>query len=235
MIRGKRARLRGVLASSFGPWIPDSLWRLTQPFSSAPDPAQVTALHPEWRRALEAEQRALGVGHARRPSDYFAYAREAFLTEMDFGQYRKGILGGWGIDKRDATADRRLIEFCQALPLEMLLSGGKRRPLARAALADRLPAEVLDARGKGYQAADWHEALTRDRPAIRSLVDAIENDATASAIVDVSWLRAALDEWPSEGWHDRKIIVRYRIALLMGLSAGHFALSTAAGALRPQA
>ncbi|HEY0313944.1 MAG TPA: asparagine synthetase B [Allosphingosinicella sp.] len=234
MVRGRRARLRGVLASSFGPWVPDTLWRLTQPFSSAPDPARVTALRPAWRAALEAEQRALGVGHARRPKDYFAYAREAFLTEMDFGQYRKGILGGWGIDKRDATADRRLVEFCQALPLEMLLSRGQRRPLARAALADRLPAEVLDARGKGYQAADWHEALTRDRPAISAVVDRIEADPAASSIIDVPWLRAALAEWPTEGWHDRRIIVRYRIALLMGLSAGHFALSTRASPVRPE-
>jgi asparagine synthase (glutamine-hydrolysing) len=232
MVRGRRARLRGVLASSFGPWVPDALWRLTQPFSSAPDPARVTALHPAWRVALEAEQRALGVGHARRPKDYFAYAREAFLTEMDFGQYRKGILGGWGIDKRDATADRRLVEFCQALPLEMLLSRGERRPLARAALADRLPAEVLDARGKGYQAADWHEALTRDRPAIQALIDRIEADPAASSIVDVPWLRAVLADWPSDGWHDRGVIVRYRIALLMALSAGHFALSTQAGPVR---
>jgi asparagine synthase (glutamine-hydrolysing) len=230
MKRGGRARLRGVLASSFGPWVPDFVWRLAQPFSSAPDPARVTALHPFFRAALAAEQRALGVGAARRPKDYFAYARHAFLTEMDFGQYRKGILGGWGIDKRDATADRRLIEFCLSLPLEMLLSGGSRRPLARAALADRLPPEVLDARGKGYQAADWHEALTRDRSAIGRLVDAIAADAVASSFIDVGWLRAALAEWPAGGWEDRAVIVRYRIALLMALSAGHFALS--AGAAR---
>ncbi|MBV9931119.1 MAG: asparagine synthetase B [Alphaproteobacteria bacterium] len=228
MKRARRARLRGVLASSFGPWVPDALWRLLQPFSSAPDPAEVTALHPALRAALAEEQRSLGVGAARRPNDYFAYARQAFLTEMDFGQYRKGILGGWGIDKRDATADRRLVEFCLSLPLEMLLSDGQRRPLARVALADRLPAAVLDARGKGYQAADWHEALTRDRPAIAALVDAIAADPKASSIVDLDWLRAALAAWPAGGWEDRAIIVRYRIALLMALSAGHFALSATA-------
>src|SRR5437763_9947232 len=124
---------------------------------------------------------------------------------MDFGQYRKGILGGWGIDKRDATADRRLVEFCLSLPLDMLLSKGERRPLARAALADRLPAEVLDAKGKGYQAADWHEALTRDRPAIAALVERVADDETASSVVDVDWLRAALADWPSGGWNDRAI------------------------------
>jgi len=230
MHRSGRARLRGVLASSFGPWVPDRLWRLAQPFSSAPDPAQVTALHPAFRARLAEEQKALGVGAARRPGDYFAYARQAFLTEMDFGQYRKGILGGWGIDKRDATADRRLIEFCLSLPLDMLLSNGERRPLARAALADRLPAEVLDAKGKGYQAADWHEALTRGRPAIAALVARIEADETASSVVDAGWLRRALDEWPDGGWSDRAVIVRYRIALLMGLAAGHFALSARDGA-----
>jgi asparagine synthase (glutamine-hydrolysing) len=229
MRRSGRARLRGVLASSFGPWMPEPLWRLVQPLSSAPDPAQVTALHPAFRAALAAEQKAAGVGASRRPKDYFAYAEQAFVTEMDFGQYRKGILGGWGIDKRDATADRRLIEFCLSLPLEMLLSGGERRPLARAALADRLPPEVLDAKGKGYQAADWHEALTRDRPAIAALVERIADDDVASSVVDVDWLRAALAEWPEGGWEDRAVIVRYRIALLMGLSAGHFALSARDG------
>lgn len=225
MRRSGRSRLRGVLASSFGPWVPESLWRLAQPLSSAPDPAQVTALHPAFRAALAAEQIAAGVGASGRPKDYFAYAEQAFVNEMDFGQYRKGILGGWGIDKRDATADRKLVEFCLSLPLEMLLSGGERRPLARAALADRLPAEVLDARGKGYQAADWHEALTRDRPAIATLVERIAADDMASSVVDVDWLRAALAEWPEGGWEDRAVISRYRIALLMGLSAGHFALS----------
>ena len=110
----------------------------------------------------------------------------------------------------------------------MLLSGGRRRPLARAALADRLPSEVLDARGKGYQAADWHVALTRDRPAAHALVDAIAADGEASSILDVPWLRATLEDWPTGGWHDRANIVRYRIALLMGLAAGHFALSARA-------
>jgi asparagine synthase (glutamine-hydrolysing) len=230
MKRSGRARLRGIFANSFGPWIPEAVWQLLQPLSSAPDSAKLTALHPAFLASLTGEQRAFGVGHSRRPKDYFAYARNAFLLEMDFGQYRKGILGGWGIDKRDATADRRLIEFCLSLPLEMLLSGGERRPLARAALADRLPAEVLDARGKGYQGADWHEALTRDLPAIRALVEAIAADEAASSVVDVDWLRATVRDWPSQGWHERGVIGRYRIALLMGLAAGHFILSARSGA-----
>ena len=65
----------------------------------------------------------------------------------------------------------------------MLLKKGVRRPLARAALADRLPAAVLDERRKGYQAADWSEGMgARPAPASRALIDRIAADPTAAAI-----------------------------------------------------
>lgn len=83
----------------------------------------------------------------------------------------------------------------------------------------------LNAPGKGYQAADWHQALNRDLPAIRALIDAIAADEAASAILDLDWLRAAVDDWPRQGWHRREVIGKYRTGLLMGLTVGHFMLS----------
>lgn len=224
MARQRRGRLRGIAAASFGPWIPERLWRRLSGFASSAPVAARTVLHPEWRARLEDEHEGLRLGQARPPRDYFADAAAA-LSEMDFGEYRKGILGGWGIDKRDATADRRLIEFCLSLPLDMLARDGVRRPLARAALADRLPAAVLDERRKGYQAADWHVGLTADRARIAELIERIGADPAASSVLDVEALRALLRDWPESGWEQPETIARYRIALLQGLSAGHFVLA----------
>jgi asparagine synthase (glutamine-hydrolysing) len=222
--RSGRMRLRSIAASSFGPWIPRPLWRRLARFSTAPEVPLRSALRRDlWPQVAE-EQSAFALGLERPPSDSFEDARNA-LFEMDFGEYRKGVLAGWGIDKRDATADRRLIEFCFSLPLGMLMKDGVRRPLARAALSDRLPAQVLGQRAKGYQAADWHEALGRDREALFRLIDAIAADADASSVVDAPLLRRLVEDWPQGGWETPATIARYRIALLQGLAAGQFILA----------
>lgn len=216
-----RARWRGVGAASFGPWLPTPLWRRIQGLSSSA--ASETALRPAFADLLAEEMDEQLFGQPARPKDNMERTRAAF-HQMDFGEYRSGILAGWGIDKRDATADRRLLEFCLRLPIEMLLSGGTRRPLARAALADRLPAAVLDERRKGLQAANWHTDLTAELPRLRELVDRIEHHPSASLMIDTGLLRRWLREWPSGGWHRPEIVARYRIALLVALAAGHFAI-----------
>jgi len=224
MVRGGRARLRGVAASSFGPWVPDSLWRRFAPLSSAVASTVTDPVHPDLREAVAAQQAANRVGAAARPKDRFDHASEAIMA-MDWGEYRKGILGGWGLDKRDPTADPRLIDFCLNLPLDLLMKDGVRRPLARAALADRVAPAVLDERRKGYQGADWHEGLSRDRAGIARLLDAMAADGVASRLIDVERLRGLAGDWPSGGWDDPRIIAEYRIGLLKGLTAGHFILA----------
>lgn len=219
-----KASLRGILAMSFGPWVPDFLWRGLDRFSSHPGLDFQSALHPRFAR-LGQEREKWAIGPANRPRDHVLHRLDAF-QHMDFGTYRKGVLAGWGIDKRDATVDRRLIEFCLSLPVDMLLKDGVRRPLARAALSDRLPPAVLDEAGKGYQAADWHDGLSRDRAAIKGLVEAIAADNEAAGLFDLEFLRALLRDWPRNGWDAPETIARYRVALLQALSAGQFLLDT---------
>jgi asparagine synthase (glutamine-hydrolysing) len=221
-VRRRRMRLRGAAAASFGPWLPDAAWRLVRRLSETPPAGEHFVLHPNLLPELLAEQEEQERAAWRR--DNFERASH-LLMDVDFGDYRKGILGGWGIDKRDATADTRLIDFCLSLPLDMLLRRGERRPLARAALADRLPSEVLDETRKGYQAVEWAEVLERDLPAAAALVDRIGADETASRIIDVGLLRRLLREWPAGGWHESEAIGRYRIGLLDALAAGHFILA----------
>jgi asparagine synthase (glutamine-hydrolysing) len=226
-VSARRSRLRGIAAGSFGPWVPNFIWNRIRRLSSGAEITLFSALHPSLRAGVSQRQEEGHFGLAHRPNDNFAEAMLA-LTEMDFGQLRKGALAGWGVDERDATADRRLIEFCLSLPIDLLLKHGVRRPLARAALADRLPAAVLDERRKGYQAADWSEGMTRSRDAIAALVERIGADADAAAVIDVDFLRRLIHEWPEGGWSEWKAIGQYRTAMLMALSGGHFILSSKA-------
>jgi asparagine synthase (glutamine-hydrolysing) len=223
MLAGGRARPRGVLASSVGPWLPLPMWRWLRRFSTDPGLAAQSALHPRLAGALHDVRDHFDFGPPSRPRDNFERTAAA-LEEMDFGEYRKGVLGGWGIDKRDATADLRLVEFCLSLPLEMLSDGGVRRPLARAALGDRLPAAVLNEGRKGYQAADWHEAMTEYRGDLAALLEEIAAHQAASSLVDVDALRQWIAGWPSDGWGRMNVIARYRTALPQALAAGAFAI-----------
>ena len=61
----------------------------------------------------------------------------------DRGNFNKGVLATHGLDVRDPTADRRVLEYCLAIPPEQFILGGVPRSLARRAFADRLPAAVL--------------------------------------------------------------------------------------------
>jgi asparagine synthase (glutamine-hydrolysing) len=225
LLAGRRMRPRGVAARSFGPWVPDVLWRRLRRLSSVAEMRHYTPVHPGLRAEVARRQEAQRQGLARRPKDNFAETVEA-LTEMDFGQYRKGVLAGWGVDKRDPSADTRLIDFCLSLPIDLLLKDGVRRPLARAALADRLPPEVLDEPRKGYQAADWAEGIAGDLDGISALIERIAADPAAAAIVDVDLLRDLVRSWPDQGWSEPEVIARYRVSLLTGLAAGHFILAT---------
>ena len=225
VLRDKRARLRGVAATSFGPWIPAPLWRRLTRLSSSLEPSITDPIHPRLRAEVTAAHEAGRSGFAARPGDRFEDASAA-LMEMDWGEHRKGILGGWGIDKRDPTADPRLIEFCLSLPLEMLMKDGVRRPLARAALADRVAPAVLDERRKGYQSPDWHVGLGRDLAGARRLLGAMAADETAARLVDVDRLARLVDHWPDGGWDDPHRLGAYRIGLLKGLTAGHFILAS---------
>jgi asparagine synthase (glutamine-hydrolysing) len=224
MLRGGRSRLRGVAAASFGPWIPDALWSRFESLSESVGPSITDPVHPRLHERVEAEREAAAPGFFNRSSDRFENAASA-LMEMDWGEHRKGILGGWGIDKRDPTADPRLIDFCLSLPLDMLMKDGVRRPLARAALADRVAPAVLDSRQRGYQSADWHEGLSRDVAGAARLIEAMAADETASRLIDVERLRALVRDWPDSGWEDPRIMGAYRIGLLKGLTAGHFILA----------
>jgi asparagine synthase (glutamine-hydrolysing) len=215
-----------VMARSLGPWFPVWLWKLARRINGASDfdLSRYSLIRPARVDELNLKARAKARQHdlAYRPWKDGYVVRMWALRRGDRGAAQKGILAGWGIDMRDPTADRRLVEFCLATPTDQFMRDGVPRALARRALADRLPAAVLDAPLKGYQAADWHEGLTAARDEVAAEVERLAACAPASAALSTERMRQLVRDWPQSGWDRHEVMEPYRLALLRGISAGHF-------------
>jgi asparagine synthase (glutamine-hydrolysing) len=211
-----------IAAQTLGPFLPRPLWRGIARLRGGGAGLAAYTLSRADEAALAARAAALGVDLAYRPRRDATGTRLWVLGRVDRGTYGKGQLAAYGIDHRDPTADRRLMEFCLRVPMEQYLRGGRARALAREGLADRLPAAVLDEKLKGLQASDWHEGLTADRERLREEAERLASSGDAAGIVDTDRLLRLIDEWPEGGWASKRVVQTYRLALLRGVSAGHF-------------
>jgi asparagine synthase (glutamine-hydrolysing) len=209
---------RSVLATTFGPFAPAPLWGAILRLAGRPaDLADYSLLHPQLRRRAA----ELGGGAAARPGRSGFAARLGALRR-DSAVTWPGVLAEWGIDVRDPTADKRLLEFCLAVPTAEFLRLGQTRALARRALADRLPAAVVQAATRGYQGADWHEGLTAARAELAVELERLEAFPPAGRLIDLARIRKLLAAWPASGWERRDVRLIYRGALLRAIAAGRF-------------
>ena len=212
--RSGAMRWRAILATSFEHDIPRPVWRLLVRLNGGWDSS------PAFHTALNASRRPPAAA-ANRAEDSFQQRLDAFGWR-DPAPYVKGALARWGIDVRDPLSDRRLVEFCLAVPVEQHLAGGLPRALARRALADRVPQALLAATSKGYQAVDWHEGLTADRAALLAELDSLQACPPVADMIDIPRLRRLADDWPDGAWHSDAVIDQYRSALMRGVAAGRF-------------
>jgi asparagine synthase (glutamine-hydrolysing) len=233
LVRRRRLRWRGVLARTFGAWCPSPVWMWLNKVVLGEDwdVANYTAISTSRLTGLDlhAMARRTGLDFAYRPWKDGVAMRLWVLRRSDPGNSNKGILAGWGIDSRDPTADLRLLEFCLSVPTEFFLTDGVTRALARHALTDRLPAQVLDNVQAGVQAADWHEGLSADRDRVATEIDRIAACPGAARSLNILRLKNLVANWPSSGWERRETIYAYRQMLLRAVDAGHF-LRRASGA-----
>jgi asparagine synthase (glutamine-hydrolysing) len=215
--RNPHIRWRGILINSFEAWMPDSFLAVLNRWSAGTRPrAESVFLRPQWlqdKQALETAYLPASCGNSY-------LDRLHMLRASDMGQLRKGYLALFGVEQRAPLGDRRVVEFSLRLPREQLLNGGEIRPLARRALRDRLPAEVLDARNRGYQGADWFERF--DTGEIRGMVEEIAGNSTARNLIDVGKMHRALDHWPTGGFERFDTYQRLAVDLPMAIGTGLF-------------
>jgi asparagine synthase (glutamine-hydrolysing) len=221
-LRRHGMRNRTIAAAALGPFLPAWLWALARRRGRG-GLGWFSAIRPGAANDPSFLARAAGGGTdlSGRPERSAARWMLSAFPRFDSGIENKGTLGGWGIDVRDPTSDRRLVEFCLRIPAEQFLKDGVMRSLARRALSDRLPEAVATSALRGYQASDWVEGIEAARAAIGQEIERSAPLPAAADKLDLDRLRLLLDQWP-DTWDDPGLIQRYRFQLLRAVSAGHF-------------
>ena len=224
LVRGG-TRVGTVAAQLVGPHLPPVVWQWISALrGKGRRLSDCSLLNPEMGSAVQQWAADMGSDTSRRPPSDPHASRLRALKQSDRGNYNKGYLGGWGVDFRDPTADRLLVELCFTIPPEQFLLGGTPRSLARRAFADRVPAVVRNERKKGYQAPDWHVALNAARSEVSAEVERYAKVPEVGGFIDTNRMRRLLADWPRDGdWNSDERMQKYRQALLRAASAAHFA------------
>lgn len=223
LVKSGSLRWRGALAITFERRGPEALWAALRRLNGGRPlpPGAHSALRPALWAATARDGLSAG--------DTSAARRLASLGRFDPGGYHKAALARWGVDLRNPLADLRLIAFCLSVPWETYLADGRPRSLARRALADRVPHDILASPTRGYQAVDWHVGLTTARADLAAELERLERCPPAAALLDLPRLKRLLACWPSTGWQSDAVIADYRLALLRGVAAGRFIRRTLGG------
>ena len=210
-----RMRWRGALAVTAGGYIPPPIWALLARATgrSSQDPGR-----PLLQKAWQSTDRT-GSIMAQPPRNTYSNRVDQILNTSIAG-IRKGNLAQFGIDERDPTSDRRLIEFCLSLPADQLLKDGIERPLFIAAMTDLVAPDVIAGTLRGLQAADWYASYSR--ASLQGHVSTISGNDRVAAIIDVEALEALVGSWPERGHASPSDAFAFRARLMKTLSAAHF-------------
>jgi asparagine synthase (glutamine-hydrolysing) len=150
------------------------------------------------------------------------HALRTLLTYGDTSDTNIAPQGGWQLDSRDPTYDRRVVEFCLTVPLEEFVRGGELRSLARRAMVGRLPSSTLKRRMRGRQSADWYLNLTTVGGRMGAEVERLRSSPLASRTLDLERMSSLIEKWPSHGFEKDAVIESHNITLTRGISVGKF-------------
>jgi asparagine synthase (glutamine-hydrolysing) len=189
--------------------------------------AGYSAIHPDFARRLSLADRMLTGGH----DPTFAPKADSRKARHDIIMPGRGILGalwqemgaGFGLEARDPTLDKRLLEFCLAIPDEQYAKGGLDRRLIRLAMKDLMPPQVLGNTRRGLQAADIGWRLRDSWQEISQALDKVEDSPTAREYLNVHKMRAILASLKIAV--TRSNTEQTGTILLRGLMAGLFLLN----------
>jgi asparagine synthase (glutamine-hydrolysing) len=223
-LRRRGLPMKSIASHTIGPFLPAGLWQAINRAAGRHyrDIGRFSALRAERAEEVAPKAAARDLDFTFRPWKDPVAMRLWVMGGVDFGNYNKGYLGGWGIDVRDPTADRRLVELCLSIPAEEYLVGGETRAIARRAFSDRLPPIVTRETRKGMQGTDWHQGMIAGWDEVRGEVDRFAEVPEAARSLDTERLKKLLDAPPEGKWNSEEVVAAYRLALLRGVSGGHF-------------
>ncbi|MFB9868666.1 asparagine synthetase B family protein [Vreelandella sulfidaeris] len=223
--RQRNMRWQNMVRPCLAPLVPNVVWRLREAARGrAFRLKNYSAIKPDWSKQMGTQQRAKQAGYdtSFQPAWQGRQQRIQAMQTMENGDYN-ALANTYGLEMRDPTADVRLIEFCLAVPESQYVGDGHFKWLLRRLMQDSLPPEILEAKTRGLQSADWYEQIDRSLPQIREELEKLKAHDSANDYLDIESLEKALDEWPTNSARgSQEVELRYRIRMLRGLSVGRF-------------
>jgi asparagine synthase (glutamine-hydrolysing) len=208
-------RWRGALYGSFEPFLPPAVIRLLQvAFDRREYLSEFDFINP----ALRSDAPPPVVLSGDLLTD-----RAALLALHDDGERFKAMAALTGVEERDPTIDRRLVDFCLSLEPEHLLCRGEPRPLAREAFSDRVNPRVFDPSTRGYQSADWYARLHKSEA-----LDTLEHirNSSAAELLDLTKLQVAIERWPAFDTNAYATLFSFGRNVSQALNFGLFVVET---------
>jgi asparagine synthetase B (glutamine-hydrolysing) len=102
-----------------------------------------------------------------------------------------------GVEMRDPTADRELMETLLSLPPEMFLMGGRSRGLVREMGLGFVPDSIRLRRRRGAQTPETSSLIARHAPAYRDALDRVATSAECREFLRLDVLRDAVEHLAS--------------------------------------
>ncbi|MDF2114888.1 asparagine synthase-related protein [Roseiarcaceae bacterium H3SJ34-1] len=182
-----------------------------------------SAINMDFARQTGVAEEALAVGGNLDNIRAKGYdVRLGILHRVELGLYWRGFKRRFGIDILDPTADRRVIEYCLAIPHEQFFVGSVEKSLLKTAFRGILPERVLSEKSKGLQAADWHVAAQAAQAEMVAEIGRLEQSPLASRALDLPRMRKLAESLPESGWQTPEVIYAYQLTLSRALAAGRY-------------
>ncbi|WP_379137815.1 asparagine synthase-related protein [Paenibacillus sp. sgz500958] len=125
-------------------------------------------------------------------------SRSSVLPLAHIGAMETKLSLADGITIRDPSRDKRVYEFCLAIPPEQFVRNGQDRYLLRRAMEGRLPDPIrLNFRNMGRQGFDWLERLKPELPQMMDEAERLLANDQVAPFLNISRLRDDLDRMGS--------------------------------------
>jgi asparagine synthase (glutamine-hydrolysing) len=197
----KRPVWRRIAARAIMPELPDAARRLIRRMVHRGRPGAPFAnplLDPAGRLGARREERNIkaNIMTVDRNTSRAAYIERNYASFGLGAEIVSGYEQVFGIQLRDVTCYRPLIEFCLGLPTDQFIRDGERRWLARRMAKGRMPEAQRLNRLYGEHNVDWHARLTPRLDDMRKEIQMIAGDPELGSLIDCDHARALLDNWP---------------------------------------
>ena len=183
-----------------------------------------SAINPNWARQYDLIGQMRRAGHDPRFASGHNPREERFRIILP-GATRGGALwaesgAAYGMEVRDPTTDKRLMEFCLGVPEVQYIQNGHNRYLLRRAMAGIMVDEVRWNRRRGRQAVDVGHRIQANWDETRAALGHLEQSELAQRYLDLPRMKEILARLREHV--DRSTTVDSGTILLRGLGVGLF-------------